>query len=289
MTGDQIRAVTFPRHRGGYEVRQVRDLMALLAALLDEGMSVEAFMPRDGIRRVGVLERGYDAEAVDQFLAGHGYAPWAWTGDRWHPGDEAAWRPDGRGAAAPGRKAPGRAARRQFARDCEARWSGVADLPGPHLRWIAGDFTQLLSLRSDGRAVVTGRRTPARETRTSTWTWTMASGGVAFRQVAGGQVADAGTGHPVFRVIGDHPCRRAWTAVVAPGQRLLKFTVNGTKYHHAVMTGVDQAGAEVLWFRLLGLGEVEVVASPDWQLTPVALTVICAVAPGLWAHFDDGQ
>lgn len=116
----------------------------------------------------------------------------------------------------------------------------MRDLPGAHLRWIVGGFTVLIR-DSDGWASVTGRCTRTRNKLTwaGSWTWTTAVSGQSFRMGAGGQVVDAGTGSPVFRVIGAHRYHRAWTIVVLPGLGMLRFPVDGSRDHNAVMTGVD--------------------------------------------------
>ncbi len=120
--------MTFPRRWGGCYERQVRDLLWLLAALRDLGLSVEAFMPPQAIRSWGGWGTGYDPEAVDRALAGLGYTP-----EPGHPSFSKPWHWYGPGG---GRGREARAARQQFEQDQEARWASVADLPGPHLRWM---------------------------------------------------------------------------------------------------------------------------------------------------------
>jgi hypothetical protein len=131
--GDQIRAMTFPQRRGGsqaYSERYVNELLCLLAALRDFGLSEEAFMPQEAIRRASAFTSGYEIEAVDQALAGLGYTPPRRSdGPGAHHSVPVGW------AAGHPVAGQGRAARRQFERDCQARWASVADLAGPHLLW----------------------------------------------------------------------------------------------------------------------------------------------------------
>jgi len=126
----------------------------------------------------------------------------------------------------------------------------------------------------------------------------MADGGQTFVDQGDGLVVNAGTGAPVLRVMGPvlwaEPTRWSWAFAELPGQCLLRFAVQRARHDvhgdltmsgHAVMTGTDQSGADVLWFRMGRAGGVEVVASPDWQLTPQAVILICVVAPWLERHY----
>jgi hypothetical protein len=70
-----------------------------------------------------------------------------------------------------------------------------------------------------------------------------------------------------------------------PGQRALRFPVQGSALHNAVMTGIDQSGNEVMWFRQLGSGEFEAVISPDRAVSPEVLAMIYAAAPWVAEYY----
>jgi hypothetical protein len=95
------------------------------------------------------------------------------------------------------------------------------------------------------------------------------------RQARGPAYVDATTGNPVLWIIGTHFDFRAETAVLFPGQRRLRFPVQGSSVRNAVMTAVDESGTTLLWFRKPWGAAVEVVVSPGCGLTP---EVLCAVA-----------
>jgi hypothetical protein len=71
--------------------------------------------------------------------------------------------------------------------------------------------------------------------------------------------------------------RWAWRFAELPERCLLRFAVQRAKIGvrgddalsgFAVMTGTDQSGAEVLWFRKRGPRAAEIVASPDCSSPP---------------------
>jgi hypothetical protein len=306
MTGDQIRAMTFPQRRGGshaYSEGYVNELLCLLAALRDFGLSEGAFMPREPIPRVSGFRRGCEIEAVDQALAGLGYTPRP-DGLRRHPRPGASDRVPAGWATGHRAAGEGPDARRPLERDCETRWASVADLAGPHLLWSSrlGEYLALCgdagfsTNKAELRRLVAGRHREMQPLRT----WTVASGGQTFITRHGfALVVNAETREPVLRVMAPSMwgVGWAWRFAELPGQCLLRFAVkratvgvrgDRTKSGYAVMTGTDQSGADVLWFRMGRRGQfetVEIVAGPDWQLTPQALILICVVAPWLREHY----
>jgi DivIVA domain-containing protein len=286
MTGDQIRGATFPRSSRGYDADQVRSRLSLIAFTVDAGFAPPATRPK----RFATVSRGYDKQAVDRFLGtlasdGAGIygqpmaCPWPFASelppvwDRPGPPPRRARRP--------------RAARHQYARDCDAGWMRVSDLPGTRLRctWERSPLAapqQIVS--SDGQVLLT-RRGP---------TWTVAPSGQVFslryqRVIGVGaryqQVVDAATGRPILQAVGDHIRCQAKTVVLGLQQRWFRFPVQGSRLRNGVMTAVDESDTEVLWFRTTGRRAAEVIVSPQCALTPEILCVIELAAPWLTRYF----
>jgi DivIVA domain-containing protein len=268
MTGDQIRGATFPRTNWGYEVLQVRLRLTLIAFAVDAGFAPPAGTPEQFGKFIG----GFDKQAVDRFLdtlasdgAGVYGQPmacaWPFASE-----DPPVWdRPGPR----PRRDRRPRAARRQYARDCDAGWLRVSDLPGTRLRWTR---TKIVS--SDGQVLVTLRADR----------WSVAASGQLFF-LRDRQVVDVATGRPILQEVGDHYGRQAKTVLLGLQQRWFRFPVQGSRRRNGVMTAVDESGTEVLWFRKTARRAVEVVVSPQCAVTPEILCVIQLAAPLLGSYF----
>jgi hypothetical protein len=127
MTGDQTREMKFLQRFGRYRDRHVRELLSFLAEVLDVRLSLKAFMPRDGLYRVSGLGRRYDAEAIDQLLAGLGHTPAIWLAEPWRPAHRNAGRWDGSRTGDRCREAP--APRQQLARNCKPAGLGSLTYP----------------------------------------------------------------------------------------------------------------------------------------------------------------
>jgi hypothetical protein len=267
MTADEIRGATFPRRLLGYGSYLVNNWLSIIAFALDAGFSPPPVTPKDFPRDFG----GYDKQAVDRFFdtlasdRARGYGqlvacPWPLTSEDPALGDNSGART--RPARLP------RAARRQYAQDCDAGWLSFSGLPGTHLHctwgWRRYPPKQIVS--SDGQVLLTRR-------------------GGAWTVAATRQVVDAGTGRPILQTIGNHTPRNAGTVVLCLEQRWFRFPVKGSRLSNAVMTAVDEADTEVLWFRTTGRQVADVVVSPECDLTPELLCVIELMASSLEEYF----
>ncbi|HEY2638998.1 MAG TPA: DivIVA domain-containing protein [Streptosporangiaceae bacterium] len=278
MTGDEIRGTQFPRCFRGYDPCQVGGCLLGLAALIDAGRSPGPYISFIREARFSRVVRGYDPEAVDQFLKNLEYPQPQLPEDSWQAASGRAVRWDGSGGPDCDRTASGSGARgelwKAYVKECDAGWLRVADLPGTRLRmqWSWTGATKILD--STGEVLMTCNRT-----------WTLGPSGQVFRSYRG-QVSDAGTGEPILQTIGAHRYHYDGTVMVLPGGRLLRFPVQSSRNRNAVMTGVDESDAEVLWFRIVRKlpATLEVVVSPESDLTPETLCVIALAAPLLAAY-----
>jgi DivIVA domain-containing protein len=277
MTGDQIRGARFPMASGGYHPHQVRYRLSLIAFAVDAGFAPPATTPK----RFAEIHRGYDKQAVDQFLGrlasdGAGIygqpmaCPWPFASELPPVWDRPGPRP--RRARLP------RAARRQHARDCDAGWLRVSDLPGARLRctWRRSRLAAPEQIVSSDGQVLLARRGP---------TWTVAPSEQTYSLWGRQQVVDAATGRPILQAVGDHVSRQAKTVVLGLQQRWFRFPVQGSRLRNGVMTAVDESDTEVLWFRQTGHRAAEVIVSPRYALTPETLCVIELAAPWLARYF----
>jgi hypothetical protein len=259
MTRDDIHAAVFPLCAGGYARHAVDHRLREIADLRDLGFAPRSFRPLEGFGGYRGRFRGYDPDAVDQFF------------------DALA----GEAAAAGLREVPdvpadpvlaSRAERKQYEADCEARWRGVAELPGTHLcraeRKITGGH---------GETLLTRRW---RELTFATSQVLQIGGRGAKVDVV------SGAGDPVLWVRGYHLDRKAAGIVLLPGRRCFVFPVKGTWQLNAVMTGVDESDTEVLWFRKMGLIAHEVVVSPGCDSTTEILCIVELVTPWLSSYFQ---
>jgi hypothetical protein len=277
MTGDQIRGATFPVTFYGYDSVQVTRMLSLVAFAVDAGFCPPVVTPENFAKAIG----GYDKRAVKWFLdtlASDGAGvygqpaacPWPFASE-----EPPAW--DRPGPRARRSRLP-RAARRQHARDCDAGWLRVCDLPGTRLRCTRGAGIQLEPARqivsSDGQVLLTRRGA----------TWIVAASGQTFLPL-NQQVVDAATGRPILQAVGDHISRQAKRVVLRSQQRWFRFPVEGSRLRNGVMTAVDESDTEVLWFRKTGQRATEVVVSPQCELTPEILCVIGLAAPWLGVYF----
>jgi hypothetical protein len=254
MTGDEIRAMEFPVVLRGYEPTPVRDLLRLLEA----GFSPAIIAPRP---RLAMVMRGYDPQAVDRFMD---TLPSVSTKERSPLGPTNPWR------VAYGEAEP------QDSPDPQA-WLRVSDLPGTRLRRISG-WTGSKILGSYGDVLVTRRST----------TLTLGVGGRLLRNDWEKQIVDAGTSDPILRWIGSHRFHQPRAVVLQPGQRWLRFPVQGTRLRSAVMTALDESDTEVLWFRKIERNVMEAVIGPTCDLTPEILCVIELADSWLNAYYMRG-
>jgi hypothetical protein len=277
MTGDEFGGVRFPKILRGYDVRQVDGLLSARARLLDAGFSPAIFTLQPTFAKV---MRGYEPMAVDRFFDALASDNTPQTSP---PGLMNPWRvvcgepepQDGSGARDRDRRAwrPG-AARRQYARDCQAEWLRVSDLPGTHLQRISGRTSTILG--SYGQVLMTCRGE----------TLTVGDGGQMLRNDrAHAQIVDAGTGDPVLRWIGDHSYHQARAVVLLPEQRWVRFPVQGTGRGDAVMRAIDESDTEVLWFRKVKRAVMEAVVRPYCDVTSEILCLTECAASWLDAYF----
>lgn len=260
MTGDAIRGVEFPRAWRGYDPAEVDCLLRDMARLLDAGISLPAGTPQLGDARV---LRGYDPQAVDRFFA-------TLASDRAQqapaPGPVISWEELGYGELEPPEGSG--------AGDRWAEWRRVADLPGTRLRRASGWTSKIID--TDGQVLMVPRGNTLR---------VAASGQVFRNDFNRAEIVDATTGVLVLRWTGSHSYRHAGTVVLGPGQRWLRFSIQGSWRRDAVMKAVDESGTEVLWFRKTKRAVVEAVVSPDCGISPEILCLIELAARWLVAYF----
>ena len=76
-------------------------------------------------------------------------------------------------------------------------------------------------------------------------------------------------------------------AVLFPGQRWLRFPIQGSSVRNGVMTAVDEAGTTLLWFRKPRSGAaVEVIVSASCGLTAEILCAIVLAGSWLEKYFQ---
>lgn len=164
-----------------------------------------------------------------------------------------------------------RALMRPYARERQAEWSRVADLPGRRLR-MKDSLTNSKITGPSGEILLTRRGR----------NMTLASGQVLRldnQRPPRQQVADPVTGEPMLWIGRCHSYRGADGYIRFPGQGSLMFPVTGTRASNAVMTAVNESGSTMLWVRRTRWwGDYEIVVSPDCDLTPAILCVIMLTA-----------
>ena len=253
MTGDGIRGREFPLRMRGYEPWPVKDLLRLLEA----GFPPAIFTPRPTFARV---MRGYDPAAVDRFMD---TLPGDSTQERSPLGPTNPWQ------VAYGEAEP------QDRPDPQA-WLRVSDFPGTRLRISGWPSSKILG--SYGDVLMTRRRIT---------TLTLGASGQVLR-IDGHQkqIVDAGTSDPILRWIGRVRRHQARAVVLQPGQRWLRFSVQGTRFRNAVMTALDESDTEVLWLRQMERNVMEAVVSPTCNLTAEILCLIELAASWLHAYYN---
>jgi hypothetical protein len=274
VTGDEVRGTTFARVAWGYSPIEANGWLAEVAACLDAGVRPATVMPPPSFSRG---PRGYDITAVKQYALGFGGMPSEQPAplDR-SAGNLAGWLLDASLGLLPD---PVRRFLRtsQYERDCDAEWLRVSGLPGTRLRRRGWWADAISVVGSDGQVLVTG----------SYIRLTVAASGQVIRWSGkrGQPYVDAATGNPVLWKIGAHHYQRAETAVLFPGQRWLRFPVQGTRPRNGVMTAIDESGTTLLWFRKPGWGPaVEVIVSRDGDVTPEILCMIAIAASWLYHY-----
>jgi hypothetical protein len=259
MNGDAIRGMKFPRARRGYDLVQVDRVLRDMARQLDAGIPLPGAPQPGGFAWV---MRGYDPQAVDRFFA-------TLASDRAQqapaPGPASPWERGYGEPEHPGNPGTG---------DGQAEWRGIADLPGTRLRRASGWTSKIVD--SDGQVLLARRGNTLRVT---------ASGQVFRMDADAEEIVDATTGVPVLRWIGSHRYHHAGTVVLGPGQRWLRFPIQGSRPRDAVMRAVDESGTGVLWFRKTQRAVVEAVVSPDRGISPEILCLIELAADWLAVYF----
>lgn len=100
-------------------------------------------------------------------------------------------------------------------------------------------------------------------------------------------------GIPVLYTSGSHWNRSAQASISFPGQRWLRFPVQGTRRLEAIMTAVDEAGNSVVRYRIipprffLRRSIVEITVHPGWPLTDELVLAIAISAPWLNSYFSE--
>src|SRR5258708_5329670 len=264
MTGGEIRGTKFAWVAKGFSPLAVNGWLADAATCLDAGVRPATAMPPP---RFGRWLRGYDVTAVDQLVSALGFDP-----------------------VAPLDRPPRVHPTSQYETDCDAEWRRVSGLPGTRLRYGRGgwgSYGDLKVLGSDGQVLVTrsdssdSPLTIAASRQVLRWRRPGRS-----RQDRGPAYVDAATGNPVLWMIGTHSYLSAETAVLFPGQRWLRFPVQGSSVRNGVMTAIDESGSTLLWFSKQGSAAVEIIVSPDCGFTP---EILCAIALARWwleRYFD---
>jgi len=273
MTEDEIRDTRFPLGFWGYAPGHVSTWLTVIADSVDAGVPPTAFIPE---ARLPQEPMGCNRRAVDQFLTELGYTQPERPGGHANHGDVL-----GRfrlGAAT----GPGTS--RRWARQRNAGSLRIADLSGTRIRCPRGmEAGKILS--SDGQLLMIRRVKSSRTGEVLEQTWTVVGGVHAFR-VAGvkGPVVDVSTGETKMRIIGQHGAGCAAAVVLFADQRWLRFPVDGSSLRNAVMTAVNESGRRVLWFSHID-AEIEVVVSPECELSPELLCVIAMAASWLEQYF----
>jgi hypothetical protein len=294
VNGEEVRATWFLGARStlGYDIPEVDELLACVAAELDAGRPAGPLIETAAFRRrrapvwLWSRARGYDIDAVDWFL-GRILAP-----DRLEPGGVNAdpWRDLSvtqlTRSYTSAAQASQLADREDFSGECAGAWNAFGQLPGVHLRWgrVGGGCSELRTAEGEAIASLQDRRGSERMTASiggrsfsfrKTGPASPPSPGTAeiaarsFRDIRGhfaeakhsrqqpaARIAEltdeAGT--PILYVRGRHDFERAGASITFPDQRWLRFLVRGTERANAIMTALDQAGNNVARYRIIQNG-----------------------------------
>jgi DivIVA domain-containing protein len=268
VTGDEVRAATFPFRFNGYSPLEVEAWLNRVADIIDSGVQGSDY-PRETFLKV---MRGYDAPAVDRFmtaltgggttadvLAAPSRTPALVRKKKAQPAkllyaNAAAWRyHDGRD----------KPFRQRYRQECDAEWARFPHLPGTRLRITRGQVVD-----GDGRILTTADR--GKLTVVASWRVVRVAG-----TRTGHEFVDDRTGELIISGSGNNVSFEAEAAVTRADQPWLWFPVQGTSAENAVMHAIDASGAEILSFRRLGRADIEVVVAPDQT---VALEILCVIA-----------
>jgi hypothetical protein len=280
MAGKKQRAagaITFPLRCRGYGRELVRRaLLARNAKLQSWGF---AALPAPGeIRRNWILP-GYDSEAVDRVVAALA-SDAAAAGLRMVPFDvRAAARDPGRPLSRYG------AEWKRYERSCEAGWERISDLPGVRLHLTKETITSAAAgilPTPDGAAWTLADR----ELRREPTSWDPPDTPKWMYAASGYQLVDPATSDIVLWVQWLHSAWSAGGYAVLPGsKRFFMFPVRGTNERNAVMTAVTESGSRTLCFRKIEMDVIEVVVSPDCDLTRDMLCLIACTGQWLYSFF----
>jgi hypothetical protein len=256
----------FPECARGYIRDAVDSYVERSAFLRDKGF---APAPPEGFPR-SQAGQGYDPAAVDRHV-GELVRDAAATGLQVLPelvNDKIPYRVNRRERRRPDW--------RQHERDSEAEWRRVSDLPGTRL-----------TVRARARIAdkITGPCGEVLLTRRA-GILTLATGQALRIDWPDHQVTDTRTGDPVLWFCGLHFFGHAGGQILFRARRYLMFPVSGTGRRNAVMTAVSESATTMLCFRRIPKGMIEVVVSPDCDLTPEILCAIALTAEWLDSYFD---
>ena len=293
MNGDEVRATRFliTRSGSGYDVPEVDDLLARVAAELDAGRPAGPLIEAAALRRRIWPKSRYDIDAVNwffgRFLARDRLEPGGASADPWR--DLAVAQLTRSSASAP--KASSFASRDDFSNECAGAWNDFGQLPGVHLRWgsVGGGHNQLhtaedeaIASLQDGirytsselmTASISGRSFSLRLRKTDL----ASSSSPSIAEITArsfwdkrGHLAEAKhsrqqpymrideladeAGVPTFYVSGANFAGRAGACITFPDQQWLRFLVRGTSPAIAIMTALDQAGNTVACYRIISKG-----------------------------------
>jgi DivIVA domain-containing protein len=282
VTGDEVRAVTFPYRFIGYSPLEVEAWLKRVADSIDSGASAECDYPPE---MFGKVLHGYGPRVVDRFaaalsvggmtaamLAAQSRTPARVKERKAQPTELL----EADGAALRYGMIGGRLFKQRYRAECDAEWDRFADLPGTRLyvttaHVVDSDDTVLMTTSRGRLTEITSGRVFRAVAPTSPWS-------PRFRGVY--QIVDDRTGELIISRSGLHSRGRASGTVSRDQQPWLWFPVHGTGCQNAVMRAIDASGTAILSFRWLGSKEVEIVVPPDQTVTTEILCII-AIA-GLW-------
>jgi hypothetical protein len=262
VSADEIGAAAFLQRAKGYRRNEVRAYLERNADLREKGFA--ATPPKRGFSRKWRMV-GYDPEAVDRhikILAREGAA----SGLRVLPAFPVGTRVARRGW-------------QQYQFDGD--WQHVSELPGVRVSLTDSKLRTVRQLTGSRGEVLLTRRFG---------TISLANGQVLRFDRRAQQVTDPATGDPVLWIRGSNFNGSAGGHVLLPWQRYLVFPVSGTKLGNAVMTAISESGTAMLWFRRIPkhAALIEIVVSPDCQLTAEVLCTIALTAGWLGGYFANG-
>jgi DivIVA domain-containing protein len=269
MTGDEVRAATFPGTGGkGYKVDEVDDLVAGIADELDAGRSPKAVIDSSTLSRErNEFRSGYKTDVVDSFLEDvqREEPP---TGDIWQSGPISNWliaeagRQDDASLSPKGRR---RRFGLQLGLQCDEEWRRFQDLPGTHL-WlrrpsrksgelVTSDGTTIATVLYSGNLHIgpahvtiagisysrTPRNKPGQDASSPTWD--------KKRMLDRWTYVNDTTGEPVMHVGGRNDQHWPGFIMSLSEQQTFRFPVRESNWKNAVMTAIDDAAHRAIRFR----------------------------------------